>query len=283
MLSDRDVLFLKTIKYFESELDKKVVQVFQLKKTEMANDFIESLDKSQSTVFVGSKDGINNLKPISDGFKNSKLINTKDLPSVQHDSALSVVYIEEGNIETDILQALIEILKPGGQLILKGSGNENNIKFKLITSGLSKIQISESFVTATKPNYNIGSSAQINVQKKENLVWKLDDAIDDEVDLIDPDSLLDEEDLAKPDINSLRVCSTTGKRKACKDCSCGLAEELQAEKDVSGLNTAAAKSSCGSCYLGDAFRCATCPYLGMPAFKPGEKVQLLGGQLEPDL
>ncbi len=39
------------------------------------------------------------------------------------------------------------------------------------------------------------------------------------------------------------VCGTTGKRKACKDCSCGLAEELEAGKAVKAK---AVTSSCGS-------------------------------------
>lgn len=151
-------------------------------------------------------------------------------------------------------------------------------------------------VTGVKPNFETGSSQRLSFAKKvedkkaagnsaaaaaaKKAVWSLDDDEEDgDVELVDPDTLIDEDDLKKPDAASLRVCGTTGKKKACKDCSCGLAEELADGKEPTKKTV---NSSCGSCYLGDAFRCASCPYLGMPAFKPGEKIQLSERQLKAD-
>ncbi|THH27281.1 hypothetical protein EUX98_g6898 [Antrodiella citrinella] len=119
---------------------------------------------------------------------------------------------------------------------------------------------------------------------------------------INAESLLTDADRKRP-VPTCEPVNADGPRrkKACKNCTCGLAE-LEAEELAQGkvvvLNgaesgeavevaqsekdrlIAAAKaapkatSSCGSCYLGDAFRCSSCPYLGLPAFKPGEKVEI---------
>ncbi|GIX75603.1 anamorsin homolog, partial [Caerostris extrusa] len=148
-------------------------------------------------------------------------------------------------------------------------------------------------IRAFKPNFEVGASISLSQVNKSTSkpdpnaakIWMLsaDDTLDENVELIDEDDLLDEEDLKKPDPSTLKVCATTKQRKACKNCSCGLAEELEQEVAAKvEKNRSAPASSCGNCYLGDAFRCASCPYLGMPAFKPGEKIVLSDNQLKAD-
>ncbi|KRT81340.1 hypothetical protein AMK59_5422 [Oryctes borbonicus] len=189
----------------------------------------------------------------------------------------------EAIISDSVLPKVLTLLKPGGIFAVADTiSNIPKIEFELKVNGFVNIKQNDGVLYCSKPNYELGSSTKLNLKAKPaKAVWKIDDTIED--DMIDPDNLLDEDDLIKPDSSSLRVCATTGKRKACKDCSCGLAEELTGETKANTVNSENAKSSCGNCYLGDAFRCAACPYLGMPAFKPGEKVQLAGNLLKSDI
>ncbi|XP_018330681.1 anamorsin homolog [Agrilus planipennis] len=195
---------------------------------------------------------------------------------------LNSVDIHDNQSLDQTLSTILTLLKQGGSLIIFYNENPQNFELNLKINGYVDVSVNTNQIIAQKPKYDIGSSQKINISKNSSKlsVWKLDDTIDDDIDTIDPDNLLDEEDLKKPDPSSLRVCGTTGLRKACKDCSCGLAEEL--ENETKPTNEPTIRSSCGNCYLGDAFRCASCPYLGMPAFKPGEKISLTANQLVAD-
>ncbi|EPR77672.1 Anamorsin [Spraguea lophii 42_110] len=98
--------------------------------------------------------------------------------------------------------------------------------------------------------------------EKEDLKKLLERAIS-EPKSIDDDEFLTEKDKA-PKENGGCGSQQERKRNPCAGCSCGAADGKDEVKDF--------KSSCGSCYLGDAFRCSGCPYIGMPAFDPGEEV-----------
>ncbi|RKO93495.1 cytokine-induced anti-apoptosis inhibitor 1, Fe-S biogenesis-domain-containing protein [Blyttiomyces helicus] len=163
-------------------------------------------------------------------------------------------------------------------------------------------------VSARKPAYEVGAAAALPfgrkkaaavaaapvVVKSKASVWTVSANDEDEdEDLIDEDELIDEMDLVKP---VLEECGVPGKKKACKNCSCGLAELEAAEAEAAPAAPVKMEevvvvvpkkkpivSSCGNCYLGDAFRCGSCPYIGMPAFKPGEKVVLAGNLLKDDV
>ncbi|XP_030059434.1 anamorsin [Microcaecilia unicolor] len=238
---------------------------------------------------------------------------------------------------SDVLADVARILKPGGSILLKepvtsaaatrGSAlrTADRLCSALTLAGLTDVTEVQKHamtpqemqavqrqlgyqgnnliiiqISGKKPNFEVGSSAQLKVSFAKKLtpaakpsvdpsaaqLWTLSatDMNDDDVDLLDSDELLDSEDLKKPDPTSLRApgCGTGSekKRKACKNCTCGLAEELEQETRDTTQQSSEAKSACGNCYLGDAFRCASCPYLGMPAFKPGEKILLNQNQLQ---
>ncbi|KAK4939612.1 electron carrier [Elasticomyces elasticus] len=233
-------------------------------------------------------------------------------------------------LSRDILALLVKSLKNGGQLRSQDGqfGSVGGVeKNEAILAGLS-FQPGVGFV---KPDYSAQESVPLKFGRKKTaqaaggltaaegsvslpLNGKrksvdampagvgFDDGMEDSDDeLIDEDTLLDEDDLKRP-IKIPTECKPKAKRRrACKDCTCGLAQKLEAEDKVKrenadqALNTMKLQAddlaevdftvegkvgSCGNCSLGDAFRCDGCPYIGLPAFKPGEEVTLLNNDIQ---
>ncbi|XP_057461159.1 anamorsin homolog isoform X2 [Actinidia eriantha] len=193
------------------------------------------------------------------------------------------------------------VLKPGGIVLLHQSSEfaagekiTSPLERKLLVAGFLDVQafpvksvlqsdvVQSAGIKARKPSWQLGSSFALK-KKPTKILPKVQ--IDDDMDLIDEDSLLTEEDLKKPQLPLAGDCEVGSTRKACKNCTCGRAE---AEEKVQKLELTMdqmnnPQSACGSCGLGDAFRCGTCPYRGLAPFKLGEKVALSGNFLAADI
>ncbi|KAJ5819312.1 Cytokine-induced anti-apoptosis inhibitor 1 [Penicillium riverlandense] len=239
------------------------------------------------------------------------------LPANTYDLVLLVTGTD-GSRRTEALQlldrgvyaALVPAMKPGAKLQTQDSGFGPAETMEAVLAGL--VQTPSGF---EKPNHDASAAVPLRFGAKKNIPKKTtppapappmmgiidptnnNDRDDDDDELINEDSLLDDEDLSRPIMPPPECQPKTGRRRrACKDCTCGLADRLEAEdkerreKADNDLNVLKLQSddlneldftvqgktgSCGSCALGDAFRCDGCPYLGMPAFKPGQEVQIL--------
>lgn len=181
--------------------------------------------------------------------------------------------------------------KPNSVLSVKLSKNNNEALLKKVYTAflLAGLKVQGETVQsdsnarvliASRTSAKVGASISLkrpNVAEEEKKSESMSDVVQinflDDDDDIDEDELLSAGVIAEPpsrtvDPNAKE--SDCGGRKACDDCTCG-----RKEQEDAGINGQVPKiaptSSCGNCSLGDAFRCAGCPYLGKPAFKAGEE------------
>ncbi|OLN93042.1 Fe-S cluster assembly protein DRE2 [Colletotrichum chlorophyti] len=263
------------------------------------------------------------------------------LPQSTYDLVLILTDADGSRVESTrllsdraVLSAVADSLKPSAVLRAQDGGNLANdpaVAREAVLAGL--VSGSGGF---TKPDYDEDQVVTLSFGKKKaaangavslnnkpttappvsalpagvGFVDFSDDLDMDDDDLIDEDTLLTDADLARP-LNIPPECAPKAgkRRRACKDCTCGLAERLAAEDAATRASAdaalaAAAQSaaasvklgaddlaevdftvqgkvgSCGNCALGDAFRCDGCPYIGLPPFKPGEEVRILNNDIQ---
>ena len=169
------------------------------------------------------------------------------------------------NLTPENFHSFKNFVNDGGKLILLFSQNYKNDN-NSIMKNVSNMKFAGYIDTKVETEENLfkisGKKRKNNKSKAEN-PWK-------KIDLEAKSELILEEELVDPFDNYQKFSKKSDcvtKPKPCKGCNCG-----RAEKESGSENVPMQTSSCGRCYLGDAFRCAGCPYKGKPAFEPGEKI-----------
>lgn len=196
-----------------------------------------------------------------------------------------------------LLAPLLSCLQPLGTLHVHNvTATSASLNSAITLSGLTlltNVPLSGELI-AQKPSAGTASAAALPLRRRidparkasKKALWTLSSP---STPPIDAEALLTDADRARPELCEPWVKGTPRRKKACKGCTCGLAE-LELEEDMrskvvllDGSETGQAvevdqsererlikaagaapkaTSSCGNCYLGDAFRCSSCPYMG---------------------
>ena len=206
--------------------------------------------------------------------------------------SLVLVPTENKQVGAEVMQDARRVLKRGGLMAVAflptpGAPVDETAAALLMAGFVEAKAKGSAGVVAAAPKWSVGAAvplkfARKNASNNAPAVAQVTLTADD---LVDEDALLLDEDRAPPPAPAEDAAGGAGgcgsnPRKACANCSCGRAEALakgevpDKPKLTKEMLENPQTGGCGSCSLGDAFRCAGCPYRGLPAFKPGEKIVL---------
>ena len=136
----------------------------------------------------------------------------------------------------------------------------NKIKINSIFAGLTNIIINSN---KTEISFTIKNWPNNKTNNYKNFNAKM---FNEEEKGVDESHLNDPYSLYKPKLKYV-PCSNA---KPCANCTCGRAQANK-KKEINDINIKDNKGGCGRCHLGDEFRCANCPYRGLPAFNINEE------------
>ena len=240
-----------------------------------------------------------------------------DLPRDQTMDALMTGFIieENGNWRklAQVGQSTVSLKRPGGESSKKKSIPSFKKADNLSSGSNGEVGLTTSSASTTDEENEEVSLKRKLQETKLSYFSNMDGG--NEKDLVDENSLVTDIDTSNLVIpKRCELPNGKKRRKACKNCTCGLKEldEMENAKSqtaqdkilrqmVSLANVEAQKiedrlrdsvkisneelveidftvegkkGGCGSCALGDAFRCDGCPYIGLPPFRPGEAVTI---------
>ena len=192
---------------------------------------------------------------------------------------------EAGYHTPERLRDMAAALAPGGVLVAREPAEAQAALAKaLLFAGLGGVESKrDGVVVASKPAWAPGSKFSLK-RPSQGQGQAASPATNPfaaasargPVPLVDEDALLEGAGIATQAASAVDDDCDVGRggRKACKNCTCGRAEREALPEAAAAAPAEASEmeveSACGNCFRGDAFRCASCPYLGQPAFKKGE-------------